>query len=122
MDVLKLPINRGEANIGYSIQAVKLLHHLLADLRALDLSFAFLLEIGLDPVNALLDDIDADRPLFTGLLQAIEDLNPIEGFSPSILLNDHRERILCSLTCGKALLTFEALPPPTDRLLVFAKT
>ena len=122
MDVLKLPVDRGETDIGYPIETMEFLHHFLPDLRASDLPLAFFLEIGLDPVDALLNDIDADGPLFAGLFQAIEDFNPVEGFSPSVFFNDQGKRILRPLACGKTLLTFEAFPPPPDRLFVFAQT
>lgn len=122
MDVLKLPVDRGETDIGDPIETVKFLHHLLPDFRAYDLSLAFLLKIGLNPVDAFFNHIDADGPLFTGLLQAIEDFNPVEGFSPSVFFNDQGKRILRPLACGKTLLTFEAFPPSPDRLFVFAQT
>src|SRR4030042_2112610 len=109
MDVLKLPVDRGETDIRYPIETVEFLHHFLPDLRAFDLPLPFFLKIGLDPVDALLNDIDADGPLFAGLLQAIEDFDPIEGFASSVFFNDQGKGILRPLARGQTLLTFEAL-------------
>jgi len=120
MDVLKLSVDGGKTDIGDPIEAVELLHDLLSDFSAFDLPFSFFLKIGLNPVDALLDDIDADGSFFTGLLKAIEDFNPIKRFSSSIFLDDQRKGILCPFTRGKTFLAFEAFPPAADRLLVFS--
>src|SRR4030043_1052811 len=122
MDVLKLPVHRGETDIGDPIEAVQFLHPLLPDLRAFDLSLPSFLKIRLDPVDALFNHIDADGPFFAGLLQAIEDFDPVEGFPPSVFFDDQRKGILRPLTRGKTLLAFEALPPPPYHLLVLAQT
>ena len=122
MDVLKLPVDRGETDIGYPVEMVEFLHHFLPDLRAFDLPLPFFLEIGFDPVDTLLNDIDADGPLFAGFLQAIEDFDPVERFPSSVFFNDQGKGILRPLARGKTLLAFEALPPPPDRLFVLAET
>ncbi len=122
MDIFELAVNGGKTDIGDSIETMQFFHHLLSDLGAFDLPLPPLLEIRFDSVHALLDDIDADRPLFAGLLQAIEDFHPIEGFSATILFNDQRKGIFGPLTGGESFLAFEAFPPAPDRLLVFGQT
>jgi hypothetical protein len=100
---------------------MELLHHLLSDLRALYLPFPFLLKIKLDAVDDLLNQVDADRPLFTGFFQAIEDFEAIKSFSSPILLDDQWKGILCPLRGCESFLTAETFPPSTNRLLILAE-
>ena len=118
LDILELSIDRGEADIGYPIQPVEFLHHSLPDFGTLHLSIPFFLKIKLDAVDNLLNHVDADRPLFAGLFQAIEDFDAIESLSSSILFDHQWKGILGPLACGKSLLTTETLPPPPNGLLI----
>ena len=120
MDIFELAIDGGEPNVRDSVQTVKFLHHLFAHLRTLDLALPSLLEIEFDPVDDLFNDVDTDRPLFARLLQTIEDLEAIEGFPSTVLLDHGRESLLSPLARGKPLLAAEAFSPSPDRLFVLA--
>jgi hypothetical protein len=75
----------------------------------------------LDMVDDLLDHINTDRPLLTGLFQAVEDLETVEGFSSPVLLDHEGEVILWTLTGGKSFLATEAFPSSADHVLLFAE-
>jgi len=121
LDIFKLSIDRGEADVCDSIQPMKLLHHLLADLSTLDLSLPFLLKVSLDAVNDLFNQVDTNRSLFTCLFQAIEDFEAVEDFSPPVFLDYHGKGFLCPLAGGKSFVAAETFPPPPDRLFVLAE-
>ncbi len=118
MDVLELPINRGKSYVGHTIQSMKFLHHLFPDLRAPDFPVPFLLKVELDAIDDLLDDIDADGPLLASRFQAIEDLNAIKRFSPSIFFDDCRQSLLGPLSRRKTPLAAETFPTSADGIFV----
>ena len=120
-DVLELPIDGGKTDIGHTIQLMELLHHLLANLRTLDLPLPFLLEVEFDAIDDLLDKVNADGSLLAGPSETIKDLEAVERLPPSVLLNDQRKIILWPLARSKTLLTTETFPSPADGLLVSAQ-
>ena len=120
MEVLELAIDRGKTDIGYPVESVKFFHHLLADLGTLNLPFPLFLEMEFDAVDDLLNHIDADRPLFTRLLQSVKDLEAVEGLSPPVLFDHRREGLFGPLTRRKPFMAPEAFPPATDGLLFLA--
>ncbi len=122
MNVFELAIDRGETDIGHSVQPVKLLHHLFPDFRALNLPLPFFLKMEFHAVDDLLDDVDADGSLFTRLFQAIKNLEAIEGFPSTILFDDRWKGLFGPLARGKPFMAAEALSSPSNRLLVLALT
>src|SRR4030042_4045199 len=100
---------------------MQLVHHRVTDFRALDLSLPFFLKVLLDPTDNLLNDVNANGPLLTGLLQAIEDFEAIEHLSPSIFLNHHGKSFLRPLAGGESLLTAKAFPATPTHLLILAE-
>ena len=103
-----------------TVEPVEFFHHLLADLGALNLPLSLFLEMEFNAVDDLLDDIDADRSLFTRLLQSVKDLEAVEGFSPAVLFDHRREGLLGPLARRKPFMAPEAFPPATDGLLFLA--
>ena len=120
MEVFELTIDRGETDIGHPVEPVEFFHHLLADLGALNLPLSLFLEMEFNAVDDLLNDIDADRSLFTRLLQSVKDLEAVEGFSPAVLFDHRREGLLGPLARRKPFMAPEAFPPATDGLLFLA--
>src|SRR4030043_558104 len=100
---------------------MQLVHHLVTDFRALDLSLPFFLKVLLDSPENLLNDVNTDGPLLTGLLQAIEDFEAIEHLSPSIFLNHHGKSFLRPLAGGESFLTAQTFPAPPNHLLILAE-
>ena len=121
LNILKLPVDRGKTNIGHTVQMMELRHDLLSDLGTPHFPLSPLLEIELNPVDDLLNLINADRPLLTGFFQAIKNFETVEGLPPSILLDNEGKGILGSFTCGEPLLASQAFSPSADGILLLAK-
>jgi len=122
MNIFKLPIDRGKTNISHSIQAMKFVHDLLPNLRALDFSLSSLLKMELEAVHNLLKFINTNRPFLTGSLEAIEDFEAIERFSPPVLLHHQGKGILSPFACGKSFMAAETLSPPPNRIFFLSQS
>jgi hypothetical protein len=95
---------------------------MLANLRALYLSFASFLEMELDAINDLFNHIDTDRPLLASFFQTIEDFKPIERFSSPIFLHDQWKGILCPLGGSKSLMAAKAFPSTPDGIFILSQS
>lgn len=122
LDVFELSVNGGKPDVGHAVELMELLHHLLADLGTSDLPLALLLKVELDPVDDLLEKVHADRSLFAGLFQSVEDLQTVKGFPSTILLDHGRKGFLGPLAGGKAFVTTQAFPAATDRFFILRQT
>ncbi len=74
-----------------------------------------------DAVDDFLQNVDTDRPLLTGFLQAVEDFEAIERFSPPVFLHHQWKGILRPLTGRKPFMAAEAFPPPSNRVLLLSE-
>jgi hypothetical protein len=101
---------------------MELFHDPFPDLRALYFPLTPILAMELDTVDDLLDHGDADRSLLAGLLQAVEDLDTVEGFSSPVLLDHEGEVILWTLTGGESFLAAEAFSSSANHVFLFAET
>jgi hypothetical protein len=90
---------------GFFPIAKKFLHHSLPDLRAFYFSLSSFLKMEFDAIDNFFDQIDTDRPFFTGFFQAIEDFKAIERLPSPVLLHHQWEGIFGSLAGGKSLMT-----------------
>ena len=70
VDILEGAIDGREADVGYAVQLMELLHHLFPDNLALNLFFAEIEDGAFDAVHQGLLLLSADRALLEGLLDA----------------------------------------------------
>src|SRR5436309_10446167 len=95
-------------------------HDLYTDLPALNFIHAHLLDSLFYPIRARLDGRDTDRPLLARLLEASQNLRPIERLPPPILLHHHGETLFDPLIRGVPALAREAFAAAADDLALLA--
>ncbi len=121
MNVLELPVDAGEADVGHLVQLAKLLHGQLADRSALDLGLEIRRDVILHLRDQAFDLGVANGPLPTGLLQALLELLPVEGHAGAVLLDHLDRRPLDILVGGEPPLTPVALATPADGQPIVAR-
>ncbi len=122
LDIFELAVDRGKADISHPVQTVELLHHALPNLRTLYLPLSSFLEMELDAIHDLFNHVDADGPLLTCSLQAIEDFEAVEWLSSRVFLDDQWERILCPFACRKSFTATETFPSAPNGLFILSQT
>jgi hypothetical protein len=118
--IAKLPVNRGETDIGHAVEPLQFLHDFLPHHGRGNLP-ALMFPAGLlDIVHHGFDGVHADGAFFTGLFDAGDDLHPVERFPPSVLLHHHGQNVFDIFIGGETLFAGEALPPAPDGAAVLA--
>src|SRR5258706_7067005 len=112
LDRAEAEIHRHEAQPRDRIERAQLRLHFVADARAGDLALAAVENHALDAHHRLLDRVHRDRALLTRLLNAGDDLQPVEDLAPAVALHDHREEVLDALVGGEAAPALGALAAP----------
>src|SRR5262249_41178966 len=102
-------IHRHEAQPRDRIERAQLGLHFVADARRRDLALAGVENDSLDANHRLLDGVDRHGPLLTRLLDARDDLKPVEHFAPAVALHHHREQVFDSLVSREAAAALTAL-------------
>src|SRR5262245_43966390 len=115
-DVLELPIDRGEADVGHLVELLQMLHDQIAQLEGRDLLLRPLVQPRLDVGDDVVHGLHAYGSLLTRLQNGAAELLAVEGLAPPIALDDAREHVLDVLVRGVAAVALEAGAPAPDEL------
>src|SRR5205807_1783373 len=87
-DVAELPVDRREPHVGDLVDAAQLLHDERADVGRPDFPLRPVLQLRLDAVGNPLELLYAHRALLARPDEAADQLLPVEGLGPAVLLDD----------------------------------
>src|SRR5262249_61387581 len=113
--------HRGEARGRHDVDLDQLLEHPRPDRRAGQLGLTGLLHALLDAIAQPLERVDRDRPLGARLLDAGEQLAPVEVLAALVALHQLRQHVLDALARGEAARALETLAAPADPRVVAAE-
>ena len=120
VDVLELPVHRGEPHVRDLVQIVEAAHDQLSDLGRGDLPVGLLGQPAFDVVHDLFELRHAHRSFLDGLGEPAHQLVAIEGLAPPVLLHDHEVDLLDPLVGREAPVALQALPAAADDVAVLA--
>jgi len=118
LDILKLSVDRGKADVGYWIEGVQLLHDALADFAGWDLTLELLREFSLQLIDELLKIVHADGTFLARLDKAGEELVSVKRFAAAVFFDDHERLLFDVLVRRESLAAAQTLSPSTDRYTV----
>src|SRR5712692_5247433 len=114
VDILELPVDGGEADVGNLVQLPEPVHDEGADLRRRDLPLFAVVQAAFDLVHDGVETGGRHRTLLAGLHQPGVQLLAIEALPPPILLHDHVGDLLDRLVGGEAPPAADAFPTPAN--------
>src|SRR5690606_3935861 len=115
IQILKVPVNRGETDVGDVVLRPQLLHDELADEPALDLLGRDLRDPVFDRVHHLLDLGTGDGTLRAGQPDGAQDLLTVVRLGGTVPFQDEKGALLHVLVRGEATITVETFAPAADR-------
>src|ERR1051326_4176321 len=120
LDILEVPVDRGEAHVGDLIELLQLLHEHFSYISSRKLAVKAVSQPAFDRIHYFGQLGHGDRPLFTGFEQPGKDLLPVEFLASAVLLDHHVGDLVAALVGGEAALAFFALPAPPDDIAFLA--
>src|SRR5213593_2110950 len=117
-DVLELPVDRGEADVGDRVQALQMVHHYPAELLAADLFLGALVQLGFDLDDDVVDGLHPDRSLLARLQDGPSELLAVEGLAAAVALDHVRQHVLDVFIGRVPSVALEALAAAPDELPV----
>ena len=121
-DVLELPIDGCKPDIGNLVELMQLFHDFLSHHSALDLCFAHFLNPLFDSISHGFDGAGADRPFFTGFLEARENLRTVKGLTATVFLHDNWKNFFDTFVGRIATLTPKAFATATNNFAFLGHT
>src|SRR5688572_1023841 len=107
-DVAEMSVDRCESHIGDLVELLQLFHDERADLVGADFLLGAFLQGALDAIGDRLERGHTDRPLFTSLQQAGDELLPLEPFAAAIFLHHHVRNFIDPFVARESLAAAEA--------------
>src|SRR5262245_49002461 len=117
-DVLELPVDRREPDVGDRIQALEMVHDHAPELFAADFLLGTLVQLGLDVDDDVVDGLHADRALLAGLQDRAAELLAIERLTTAVALDHVRQHVLDVLVGRVPAVALQALAAAPDDLPV----
>ena len=112
--LLELPVDRGEAHVGYGINGLEFFHGAQADEAARHFASGFDAKLGDDFVDEALKDLELDRAFLAGLGKTADQFVAVEWFDAPAPLEDAQFDLLDGFVGRVAGGAGEALAAPTD--------
>ena len=113
-DVLEVAVNGGIPHVGHHVDALEFLHHLRADLARVNLPPVVRLQVLHHLFDHLVQHLQADRALLTGLDDASVQLVAVKGLVPPVPFDHQQIRPFDLLVRREAVLAIEADSATTD--------
>src|SRR5271157_297722 len=118
--VLEVAVDRCEADVSHSIQALQLLHDEFADFACRPLPFRSIHQKGLRGVHDSLEFAGRDGAFFAGAEQAAEHLLAVEALAAAVFLDHHVGDFVDALVGGEAAIAALALAAAADGIGLLA--
>ena len=122
LDVTKLTVDRGEADVGDFVESAEMLHDFVANGLGRNFIAVCFHQLIDHFVHCPLNCFPADRPLFAGFIDTCDQLFAIKRLIPPIPLQNPKIVPLNFLVGREAMFAGEALPSSTDYRLIFNST
>jgi len=119
-DVLEVEIDRGEADVGDSVEYLEVVHDELADLGGGAFALGCVHEEGLACVDDGLEPRGGDGALFAGAQQAAENLLALKALAAAVFFDDHVGNFVDALVGGEAAVALLAFTAAADGVGLFA--
>jgi hypothetical protein len=116
VQIVKLPIDAGEANIGHTVQFAKETQDQFSNVGGGDFPVHGRGDIPFDKVREALDSLGGYGPFLASGKQSTNNFMTIKGFPNPIFFHDHERDRFYRFMGGEAQAAFEALPPPSDKI------
>ena len=114
VDVLELPVNRCETDVGHLVDVLEPLHHHLADAGGGNLGLQRILKLHLDGGHHRIHLAAGHKPLVAGADDAVEHLVAVEALAGFVLLHHRDRNRLDGLVGGEPLLTVQTFAAAPD--------
>ena len=122
VDILELPVDGGETDIGYFVNTLELLHRKLAYINGCHLAVERILKHGLYLADSLFELFHIDGTLFTRLEHTVEKLVSVKDLTRFVLFdNDYRHGFDYLISC-EALAAAHTLAAAADSLALVGGT
>ena len=103
VDVFKVAVDGGEADVGYGVDFFETAHDEFADGGGGAFAFGGVDDEGFDGVDDDLDLGDGDVALLGGVQETLEDFLAVEALAAAVFLYDHVGDLIEALVGGEAL-------------------
>ena len=107
IDILKLTVDRSEANVSHFINALELVHNEFADLLGGYLAIERILKGGFNVIDNVFKCINGNRALFAGAQQTVKKLVAVENLARVVLLYNDDGKTFDDFVCSETLLALK---------------